>query len=481
MSAAGAGPTRRLLIAASPGELWGALHEGDEIVELRLIRTGGRAQIGDIFLGRIVALRPELPAALVDIGLDRPSFLSGQDTPPGIPYASLTEGQAVIVQLAKEARADKAAGVTMRVRLAGRLLDLAPRRDGIEAARGVPAAERERLAAALHDTDEQGRGLVIRPAAAAASLDELTAEAAALTSRWHVIEAAAQGAAPPARLEAPEPPIGTLMAEFLDLGLDSIIVEGRAAFAEARAWLARRRRGSVDATGGDRLALHAEPDALFEETGVAAAIESALAPRVALPGGGSLTIESTAAATMIDVDSGSDAGQLQVNLAAAAAIARQIRLRNLAGPIVVDFIATRRPGERDRILAALASALAADPVAPQLLGWTRLGHVELMRKRRHPPLHELLFEHAPGTGRVKTDLTVALEALRAAAREADAQGGRGLVLAVHPAVAASLTDGAAASARRELETRLGRPLAILAEPGRGRETFDLRPGDKGGS
>jgi ribonuclease G len=464
---------RRLLISAAPGELWGALAEDDEVAELRLLRTGGRAQVGDIFLGRVVALRPELPAALIDIGLDRPAFLSGQDTSPATPYAGLTEGQSIIVQLAKEARADKAAGVTMRVRLGGRLLDLAPLRDGIDAARGVPAGEREGLVAALRETQAQGRGIVIRPAAAAASVDDVLAEAEALRGRWQAIETTAQKARPPARLEAPEPPVGMLIAEFLDRDLLDIVVEGRPAFAEARGWLARR---APELAG--HLTLHPGPASLFEETGVAAAIDSALAPRVPLPGGGALIIETTAAATMIDVDSGADTSQLQVNLAATAAVARQIRLRNLAGPIVVDFIATRRPAERERILQALAAALAADPVAPQLLGWTRLGHVEVMRKRRHPPLGELLFEHAPGAERVKTVLTVALDVLRVVAREADARAGGALVVAVHPAVAACLADGAAAPARRDLETRLGRSLAILAEPGRRRDDVDVRAGDK---
>jgi Rne/Rng family ribonuclease len=464
---------RRLFVSATPGEVWAALCEGDEVVELRLLRVGARVGVGDIVLGRIVALRPELPAALVDIGLDRPAFLSGQDTPPGTGYAGLTEGQAAIVQVAKEARADKAAGVTMRVRLAGRVLDLAPLRDGIDAARGVTSADRERIAALLRDTEEGGNGLVIRPAALAADGADVIADAAALRARWRSIKAAAQRAVPPARLEVPEPAVGVLIAEFLDGGLDGIVIDGRGAFVEARNWLQRRQPSLLD-----RLTLHAGPGALFDETEIAAAIETALARRVALLGGGALTIEITAAATMIDVDSGSDNAQLAVNLAAAAAVARQIRLRNLAGPIVIDFIATRRPAERDRILETLTRALATDPAAPQTLGWTRLGHIELMRKRRHPPLAELLFEQASGGGFIKTMLTIALDALRAAAREAEAGAGRPLILTVHPAVAATLAEGDAAAARRELETRLGRALTIVADPVRSRDTIDVRPEDK---
>lgn len=465
----------QLLVAATPGELWGALWQDGEVVELRLLRTGSRGGIGDIHLGRIVGLRPELPAALVDIGLERPAFLSGQDMPPQMPFAGLTEGQAVIVQIAKEARADKAAGVTLRPRLSGRLLDLAPLRDGIDAARGLAAGERERLAAVLRECEGSGSGFIIRAAAAGAAAADLVAEAAALRARWQSILAASRCARPPSRLDAPEPMIGTLIAEFLDLGLERIVVDDRAAFAEARGWLMRRHKGMAE-----RLTLHRGPGALLDESGTSAVIETALAPRIALAGGGALTIETCAAATMMDVDSGSDSAPLTVNLAAAAAAARQIRLRNLAGPIVIDFIGTKRRGERERLLAALASALATDPAAPQLLGWTRLGHVEIMRKRRHPPLGEMLFEHIPGGGQIKTALTVALEGLRAAARAADAEPGQALALFVHPAVAAGLTDGDAAPARRELEGRLGRRLTVVAEPARQRETFVVHAGDRGG-
>ncbi|HEX6842538.1 MAG TPA: ribonuclease E/G [Stellaceae bacterium] len=465
-----------LLIAASPGELWAALVAEERLRELRVFRAeAGRGRVGEVILGRVVALKPELPAALVDIGVARPAFLSAEDATPGSAIAALTEGEAIIVQVTKEARADKAVGLSTRLRLAGRFVDLTPGRPGVSAGKAVPPAERERLLAALREIAGAGEGFVLRAAAGAAVAD-LAADAESLRARWRAIEAARARAEAPAPLEPPPTPLATLLAAFAPAMPEAIVIDERAAFAEARLWLARHSAVLID-----RLLLHREQQPLFEHHGVAGDIAAALSPRVLLPEGGALTIELTAAATMIDVDSGSAArgrraaaAILAVNLAAAAEAARQIGLRNLAGPIVIDFVGMRDRRDRDRIRAALTEALARDADA-EVLGWTRLGHLELVRKRRHAPLAELLFERAPGGGLVKTPLTVALDAIGALAREAAAAPARAPALHVHPEVAAALSSEAGA-ARRELEDRLGRAVDIVAEPGRPRDGFDIALG-----
>ncbi|HWG78308.1 MAG TPA: ribonuclease E/G [Stellaceae bacterium] len=463
-----------LLIAASPGELWAALVAGERLRELRVFRAeAGRGRVGEVVLGRVVALKPELPGALVDIGVARPAFLSAEDAMPG--FAALTEGAAIIVQVTKEARADKAVGASMRLRLGGRFVDLTPGRAGVSATKAVPPAERERLLAALREIAGAGEGFVLRTAAAPTAAD-LAADAESLRARWRAIEAARTRAEAPASLEPPPAPLAMLLAAYAPAMPEAIVVDERAAFAEARLWLTRHSPALVE-----RLSLHREQPPLFEHYGVAGDIAAALSPRVLLPEGGALTIELTAAATMIDVDSGGAArgrgaasAILAVNLAAAREAARQIALRDLAGPIAIDFVGMRDRRDRDRVRAGLTEALADDADA-EVLGWTRLGHLELVRKRRHAPLAELLFERAPGGGLVKTPLTVALEALRALAREAAAAPIRAPALHVHPEVAAVLS-GAADTARRELEERLGRAVAIVAEPGRPRDGFDITLG-----
>lgn len=470
MSAADA---RVLCIAVAPGELWAALGVAGRLEDLRLLRWVAASPVGSLHLGRIVALKPELPAALVDIGLARPAFLSAEDAGRKTGLAGLCTGEAVVVQLTKDARGDKAAGVTLRPCLPGRLVELRPRQPGVRVASGVAPAERARLVEILAAIAAPGEGLVAHAAAAGAAADALAAEVVELRARWEAALAASRQVRPPARLAVSEPPVATLLAASLaaapdGIPPDRIVIDDRAAFAEARLWLTRHHPALAA-----RLVLHGAAEPLFEQAGLAAEIDRLFAPRLALPGGGAIFIETTAAAAMIDVDSGG-APLLATNLEAARAAARQIRLRNLAGPIVIDFITMKRRGARARVRAALAEALAADPAGPELLGWTRLGHFELVRKRRHAPLAEILFERGEDGGSRKTALTVALEALRQVAREAAAAPGAGLALEVNPEVAALLVDGAAKEARRTLEERLGQPLAVIAAAARSREAFDIR-------
>ena len=249
----------------------------------------------------------------------------------------------------------------------------------------------------------------------------------------------------------------------------------RAEYAAARHWCLAHRPEIVPK-------LRFEAGSLPERHGIAAEVEELLTPRVTLACGGALTIEPVTAATFIDVDSGTasagkdrdpDALALQVNFEAAAEVARQLRLRNLAGAIVVDFISMSRRDQRDAVLEILRGALRGDACAPDVKGWTKLGHVELTRRRERPPLHEILYERRAGGSLVPTPATVALEALRRVAREGDADPSRAISLQVHPQVAAFL-DGALLDARRGLEARLGRPLQVTAEPGRAPESFDIR-------
>jgi Ribonuclease G/E len=395
--------SKTLACQVSPGEVWAALEEEGEVIGLRVARDGGADVVGAVFLGRVVALRPELPAVLVDIGLDRPGFLDARDVDRKRGIAGLTEGQALIVEVTKAARADKA--VALRV---------------------------------LRASDE----------------------------RREAFETKAGDATPPTRLDQPRPAILRAAKPLLHDGIERILVDERGAM------MALRRAHPELA---ERLAFHGDDTPLFETLGIAEQVDAVLQPRVPLPGGGAIFIESSHAATMIDVDGGTR-GALAANRGSAAAIARQIALRNLAGPIVIDFVGMKSREERDKVTAALKAALAANNEKLELLGWTKLGHFELIRPRREPPLAELLFEQAADGALRKTALTLALEALRRLAREAAARPGKSFVLTAHPDVAAALDQGAGQAARHWLEARLGRKLVVNAEPQRAREAIDIRPG-----
>jgi len=464
---------RRLVIASSPGELRGAVAEAEDLVDFRLVRTVGRSAVGDVFLGRVVRLLPALRAALVDIGHERLAFLSADDASPRHGLAGLTEGATMVVQAKRDARADKAAAVTFRLRLPGRLLDWTPTRPGV-VAEEIAREVRERVVSLAAGLLQPGEGVRARAGAADASADALAAAINAMRARWGAIEERRARAVPPACLEA-VPPLAGMLDALVDDALDEILVGDLAVLAETRAWFSREHPPLAS-----RTSLHREAAPLFEAAGLAEAVAGLLELRVALPGGGMLTIEPAAAATLIDVDSGSLEGErsrgedalLAMNLSAAAAVARQIRLRGLAGALVVDFIALRQRDHRERLLDVFRAALEADVPDAQLLGWTRLGHVELTRPRLRAPLHEVVFERTAHGGYAKATLTVGLEALAAVARQVAASPARAPELRVHPSVAAILL-GEAAPAVQALEAQMGRRLPIVAEPARARETFDI--------
>jgi ribonuclease G len=209
-------------------------------------------------------------------------------------------------------------------------------------------------------------------------------------------------------------------------------------------------------------------------TDLDAVLEAALSPSATLRGGGSIHIAETRTSTMIDVDTATpDSGTaeraaLAVNRTAAVVIARQIRLRNLAGPIVIDFVGLDRPAHREQVRQTLAASIAGDPAKPEVLGWTRLGHLELVRTRRGRSISDAML--VPGTS-AKTPLTLAYEALRQVQREARANPAATWQLRAEPGIEGALR-GRAAPALRALEIRLGRPIAIVGEPGS--HDFDIR-------
>jgi ribonuclease G len=330
-----------------------------------------------------------------------------------------------------------------------------PRREIVP--RGKRLHEGERIVVQIRREAQAGK-------AARVTMKEPPALTASAESWRDVLDRAAR-LDPPARLY----PIATFAAALagaLPAPADRICADDPAAIVEIRA---------------------AFPEAAVEHLPEAewpidldAALAAALSETLMLRGGGRAHFEATHAGVMIDIDSGTpETGSpeqtgLVTNLAAATVVARQIRLRNLGGGIVVDFIGLESRAARERVWAALAEALASDPAGPRVLGWTRLGHLELVRPRRGRPLPEALLERRPGGLFVKTAVTVAHEALRALRREARAQPGRQWRLVVAPEVAAALS-GAAADAMREAEQRFAQKIAIEAEPGCDRERFEILP------
>lgn len=478
-----------ILLSVAPGETRTALMSGGRLVEFMLDRSGDADVTGNIYLGRVQKLMPGIDAAFVDIGLGRAGFLTFEDMgggEVGEPRRGriaerVHEGEAILVQVGKAAVAAKGPRLTTRLGLPGRYLVFTPERDRIALSRRIADEdERARLAGLIEAVAEDGEGFVLRTLAAGAGEAELAADALFLRALWREVRETVAAAEPPFCAYREPQPVKRVLRDHGDAALRRIRIDDRAAFAAARDYCARFLPHLEE-----RLELHAgDGDAtpLFRDAGIEQAIAETLLPRVTMPSGASIVIERVEALTAIDVNTGGHVGgggldetMLATNLDAAAEVARQLRLRNIAGLIVVDFIRMERPADAEKVVTALRAAVAGDPMSVEVGEMSPLGLVELTRKRGRPSLADMLTEPCAscgGEGRVTAAVTVALEALRALRAEVRRTPGAELLLAAAPEVIDAL-EGPAAAARRELEAELGGALALKREPGYHREHYDI--------
>jgi len=476
-----------IAVDATPGETRVALIAEGRTVELLYRRAGRESRVGSVYLGRVTRVAPGLDAAFVEIGAGCAGFLNAEDArpdpqaPAGAIGDHVQEGAAVLVQVARDAVGDKGPKLTRHLALPGRFLVLAPGRPGIQTSRRIAdEAEAARLTRIARRLARPGDGLVPRTAATGAPEDAIAADARALYALWDGIEAARAEARPPVRLHDDGDPVVRALRDRAGASLRQIVAEAGAAAVAARA--ARTRFGD-DATPLPEIEIDDGGAPLFERLGVEDAIEAALSPLIPLPSGARIAIEETEALTAIDVDTGlggsagGETTRLRANLEAAAEIGPALRLRGIGGLVAVDFARMRRADHRRRVLAALNKALAPDPAAGRAFGFSRLGLVELARRRTGPSLTELLCEPRAPAGerrRAKSAETVANEIARALARAARTARPGPLAVTAAPEVARLLADPGGAFAG--LERALGRALALNPAPDGAREKFEIAAG-----
>ena len=373
----------RLICHVLPNAFLMALVADGRLVELQIVRRDRPSRVESVFLGRLERVMPDLDAAFVDIGIGRSGFLRAEDRaglddwpPPGAP---------MLVQVRNDSDGDKGPRISMNLAVTGRYLVYHPVGSGVGFSRRIEGeSERDRLRAHVEGLLEGG--IVLRTAAQGAAADVLRADALQVTERWEQLRRLAFDAQPPADLSARIPGEGDPIARMLrDHGasLEEVILDDRA--------MARALQDEMDRLGEKiRVRWHNGPMPAFDIDDVAGQIDTALAPRIVLESGVEVLFEPGETLTAVDVDSASAGGRqgraprrpIEVNLEAAPAIAQQLRLRNLAGAVVIDFVNMRSTYDRDKVQASLAEALAGDPVPTQLYGFTRLGHFELTRARR---------------------------------------------------------------------------------------------------
>ncbi len=374
----------RLVCQVMPRAFLIALVAGGRLVELQIARRDRPSRVEGIYLGRIERIMPELEAAFVEIGSGRAGFLRADDRagleewpPPGAP---------VLVQVRSDDEAsDKGPRLSMNLAITGRYLVYHPLTTGVSFSRRIEGeAERERLAGHVGRLFEGG--VVLRTAAAGAGPELLQADATDIRERWERVRRHALDAPPPADIGARMPgdrdPIARALRDH-GAGLDEVILDDRT-MARALQDEMDRRREKI------RVRWHNGPMPVFDIDDVAGQVDAALADRIVLESGVEVLFEPGETLCAVDVDSAGAGGRqgraprrpVEVNLEAAPAIAQQLRLRNIAGAVVIDFVNMRSAYDRDKVQAALADALRDDPVPTQLYGFTRLGLFELTRARR---------------------------------------------------------------------------------------------------
>lgn len=387
-----------------------ALRQDGAVVEVMIEPAATASLIGGVYLGRITKVLAGMGACFVDLGLERAGFLplpNGERAAAGrLPV--IHEGAAVLVQVVKDPQGGKGAELTLDISLPGRQLVYAPRQDGVVFSRRlVDAAERQRLAAALASVARPGEGFILRTAALGATVEDLARDVEWLRAAWADLETSAGKAKPPRCLWRDLAPLARVLRDRGHDGIKRVLTDDRAAQQAAQAYCRRFMPGLAD-----RIELAGGDTPLFERFAVDEQIAAGLLPRVPLPSGGFLLIEPTQALTAIDVNTGRHVGHstpvetiLATNLEAAAETARQVRLRNLSGLIVVDFVHMLSAEHQARVLDALRAAFTEDPMFVRIGGFTELGLMEIARRRGRPSLHEILTAPCAacdGLGRVET-------------------------------------------------------------------------------
>ena len=375
----------------------------DERVD-ELIVAQGRYQIGDVYLGTVENVLPGIDAAFVNIGeSEKNGFIHVTDLGPlrlKKGSAGITEllepRQKVLVQVMKEPTGTKGPRLTGNLALPGRYLVLQPHGLGVNISRRISAeAERNRLRALGVLIKPPGAGLLIRTEAEGISEELLIDDLEALLRQWEAIQQAAETAVPPVLLNRDEDFIHRILRDHMDPDLARVVVDDPAAVSRVGSFLGAEH-------GNVLVEAHDESTELLEHYKINSAIRDALKPRVDLPSGGYVIIEPTEALTVIDVNSGSFTRSanaretvLWTNVEAAIEIARQLKLRNIGGVIIIDFIDMDSRRDQLQLLEHFTTATRDDSARPQIAQLTELGLVELTRKRQGQNIYELFGRACP--------------------------------------------------------------------------------------
>jgi ribonuclease G len=489
-------PLQDILINWSPQETRVAIVENGAVQELHIERTLERGLVGNIYLGRVARVLPGMQSAFIDIGLERAAFLhvadlhvpgapsrgggdNGAATPPTPIEKLVFEGQTLTVQVIKDPIGTKGARLSAQISIAGRLLVFLPHDDHIGISQKIGSPElREQLRTRMQQLAGAERGgFILRTNAEEAADDELAEDIAYLRKTWAAIRERGFASPPGTLLHQDLSLAERVLRDLANDQTNSVRIDSKLQFDALQAFGEAYTPGAVK-----KLELYRGERPIFDLYNIDDEIQRALARRVDLKSGGYLIIDQTEALTTIDINTGGFVGArnfddtiFKTNLEAAGAIARQLRLRNLGGVIIVDFIDMARDEHRGAVLAEFRKQLARDRTKITVSGFTQLGLVEMTRKRTRESLAHMLCEPCPtceGRGQVKTPRSVCYDILREILREARQFNPKEFRIVASAAVVEMLLDEESQHLAG-LSDFIGKPISLSAEPTMNPEQYDI--------
>jgi ribonuclease G len=479
--------TDEILINVTPQETRVAVIQQGVVQELHVERASSRGLVGNVYLGVVSRVLPGMQSAFIDIGLDRAAFLHvadiwehRQSEEPRPIERILHDGQKVLVQVIKDPIGTKGARLATQVSIAGRLLVYLPQESHIGISQRIEdEAERAHLRETLQKllTPEMKGGFIVRTMAETAGESELTSDVAYLQRLWGDIEERASHVMAPYLLYQDLTLSHRVLRDIADEQTSRILVDSRETFQKLHTFAQEYTScfaGRLNHYGGER--------PLFDLYGIEEEIEQALARRVPLKSGGYLVLDQTEALTTVDVNTGGFVGGrsfddtiFKTNLEAAHVIARQLRLRNLGGIIIVDFIDMENDSHRESVLTEFKKALSLDRTRVTVNGFTTLGLVEMTRKRTRESLAHTLCEPCgtcQGRGELKTPQTVCYDILRELLREARQFSAKEFrILASQKIIDLFLDEESQSLAM--LGDFIGRPISLQVETIYNQEQYDI--------
>lgn len=482
-----------LLINVTPSETRVAMIEGGCLQEIHVEREAKRGIVGNIYKGKVSRVLPGMQAAFVDIGLEKAAFLHASDIVPHTECVAENEkqqfqvrdiselvrqGQDIVVQVVKDPLGTKGARLTTDITLPSRYLVFMPGASHVGVSQRIDSEEeRNRLKRVVGKYCDENGGFIIRTAAEGADDKELSQDASFLKRLWSKVTERRAKYKTRSTLYGELGLSQRVLRDFVGTELTKILVDSRLEFENLKEFTSEYVPELTE-----KLELYEGEKPIFDMYDTENEIQRALERKVLLKSGGYLIIDQTEAMTTIDINTGAFVGRrnleetiFNTNIEATQAIARQLRLRNLGGIIIIDFIDMTSEEHRQRVIHSLQVSLDKDRVKTNINGFTQLGLVEMTRKRTRESIEHILCSTCPtceGRGRVKTVESVCYEVLREITRVNRAYDVDKFVVYASPAVADTL-QGDEYHALAELEVFIGKQVRIQAEPLYIQEQFDV--------